>query len=346
MAVQTTARMDRQVVTASDGLQLEILEYGATVHRLLVPTPAGPRNVVLGHRTLAEYSAGTAFLGATVGRYANRIADGRMRLHGATYELSRNENGNTLHGGSGGFDTRGWTTESLTDSSISLSLVSPDGDQGFPGEVRASVTYTVSPDRVDIDMRATADAPTVVNLTNHSYFNLDGEGAGSVDNHLLTVHADEYTPTDDRLLPTGEIAQVDGSPFDLREPTRIGDATRRDHPQLAAARGIDHNFVVRGIGLREVAVVQTSDLALAVHTDAPGLQVYTGNFLDGSIVGASGRAYRQGDGLALEPQVFPDTPNRPEFGSALLEPDSTYRRRIRWGLGAPKATSHQAGQEH
>lgn len=322
--------MRTHVLGPPDGLRLELVEYGAAVHRLLVPTPAGPRNVVLGHATLEEYVAGTAFLGATIGRCANRIAGGSLELDGSTYALDVNENGNTLHGGTQGFDTRDWRLESLTATAATLSLVSPDGDQGFPGTVTAQVTYTVSGDGVRIELTATTDAPTPVNLTNHAYFQLDGEGTGTVDDHLLTVHADHYTPTDERLVPTGEVAAVDGTPFDLRSPTRIGDAVRRGHPQLLTARGIDHNLVVRGEGLREVATVRTEDLALTVSSDAPGVQVYTGNFLDGRVAGTSGRVYRQGDGLALEPQAFPDTPHRPEFGSVTLRPGETYRRTIDW----------------
>ena len=318
------------VLGEPDGLRLEVVEHGAGVHRLVLPTATGPRNVVLGHRTLAEQVAGTAFHGATIGRYANRIGGGHLTLGPSTYELDVNENGNTLHGGPGGFDTRAWTTESVTGSSVTLSLVSPDGDQGFPGEVTARVTYTVGRAEVAIELSATTTAPTVVSLTNHSYLNLAGEGSGSVDGHLLCVHADHYTPVDERLLPTGVVAAVDGTPFDLRAATRIGDAVRRAHPQLLPARGIDHNLVPTGSGMREVATVECDDLAMSLASDAPGLQVYTGNFLDGSDVGTGGRVYRQGDGLAMEPQSFPDSPNRPEFPDVTLLPGQTFRRRITW----------------
>jgi aldose 1-epimerase len=324
------------VLGVSGGLRVELMEYGATVHRLVVPTSTGPRNVVLGHPSQADYVAGTSYFGATIGRYANRIADGNLEIDGTAYQLDVNENGNTLHGGPSGFDARDWTVETVTGTSATLSLVSPDGDQGFPGTLSASVTYTVSEDEVLIELSATTDAPTVVNLTNHSYFNLDGEGSGPVENHLLTVHADRYTPAGERLLPTGDLAPVDGTPLDLRTPTRIGEAVRRGHPQLAAARGIDHNLVPRGDGLREVARVSTTDLELAVSSDAPGLQVYTGNFLDGTVPGTGGGLYRQGDGLALEPQVFPDTPNHPEFGTAVLRPGETYRRTIGWRFTASR----------
>ena len=324
------------VLQVPDGLGLEVMSYGATVHKLLVPTGSGRRNVVLGYATMAEYAAGTAFFGATIGRYANRIADGRFTLDGERHVLDANENGNTLHGGSAGFDTREWTVESLTESSITMSLVSPDGDQGFPGTVTATVTYAVTADEVHIDLAATTDRPTVVNMTNHSYFNLEGEGSGSIDDHVLMVNADHYTPTDERLILTGEIAPVDGTPLDLRTPTRLGGAVRLPHPQLHAAKGIDQNLVVRGHGLRDVATVTTRDLTLTVSSDAPGVQVYTGNFLDGTMAGTSGRSYRQGDGLALEAQAFPDSPNQPDFGSVVLHPGERYVRRILWRLVAAR----------
>jgi galactose mutarotase-like enzyme len=325
--------MDTHVIGSPDGLQVEVLEYGATVHRVLVPTSAGPRNVVLGNRSLEEYAASTAYFGATVGRYANRIADGRFELDGTELTLGRNENGNTLHGGPEGFDSRVWSVESASADALTLALVSPDGDQGFPGRLEVTVTYTVTGETVRIELSAGTDAPTVVNLTNHSYFNLDGEGSGSVEDHLLQVEADEFTPTDERLIPTGELAPVDGTPLDLRHPTRIGDAVRRDHPQLRRARGIDHNFVVRGSGLRQVATVRGRDLGLVLSSDAPGVQVYTGNFLDGTVAGTGGSLYRQGDGLALEPQAFPDSPHQPAFGSVVLRPGESYRRTILWQLG-------------
>jgi aldose 1-epimerase len=313
-----------------DGLRLEVLPLGAAVHRLLVPTVSGQRNVILGYPTLQEYAAGTTFFGATIGRYANRVKGGRFTLDGTRHQLDTNENGNTLHGGSGGFDTLEWTVESRTEASLTMSLVSPDGDQGFPGKVTAMATYMVTADEVHIHLAATTDRPTPLNLTNHSYVNLDGEGSGTVDDHLLTVHADHFTPTDELLIPTGEIAPVDGTPLDLRTPTRVGDAVRRPHAALRAAKGIDHNLVVRGDGLREIAVVSTRDLTLTVSSDAPGVQVYTGNFLDGTDRGTGGSTYRQGDGLALEPQAFPDTPNQPAFGSAVLRPGERYERRIIW----------------
>ncbi|NUR06419.1 MAG: galactose mutarotase [Nocardioidaceae bacterium] len=322
--------MDTHVVGPADGLHLEVLELGAAVHRLWVPTATGPRNVVLGHRTLEEYAAGSAYHGATIGRVANRLAGGCIDVDGTTYTLDVNDGDHTLHGGSGGFHARTWTVGSATRDELVLSLESPSGDQGFPGNVRATATYTVVGDEVRIDLTAVTDAPTPVSLTNHSYLNLDGEGAGPVDDHRLSVRASRITESTPELVPTGAFLDVDGTPFDLRRPVRVGDVVRADHPQVLAARGLDHNFVLDGEGLRDIATVETSDLAMTLTSDAPGLQVYSGNFLDGSDVGTGGRVYRQGDGLALEPQDFPDTPHHPAFGSVLLAPGDTFRRTIVW----------------
>lgn len=324
---------DRKTLLGNESaVCLETLAHGARVRRLWVETSSGPRNVVLGHATAADYAGAGDFMGATVGRYANRIADASFDLGGQRYPLSANENGNTLHGGAKGFSDRIWTITAENETRVEYTLVSPDGDQGFPGTLTATSTYEIRPDGVQLEITAVTDAPTVVSLTNHTYFNLAGDGSGTIDDHRLTVPASRYTPAGPRLLPTGAIEPVDGTPLDLRSPTRIGDAVRSSHPQLAAARGIDHNLVPDGEGLRLVARLEVDDLALTVDSDAPGLQVYTGNFLDGSSTGIDGHAYRQGDGICLEPQAFPDTPNRPEFGSVLLEPGQVYRRRIRWTL--------------
>jgi aldose 1-epimerase len=227
-----------------------------------------------------------------------------------------------------------WTIEAHDASSVTLSLVSADGDQGFPGTVTASVTYTVEGSTVRIVHTATTDAPTVLNMTNHTYFNLDGDGAGTVDGHTLVVHADDYTPVDATGIPLGDHAPVDGTPFDLRTPMVLGPVLRVDEAQLADADGIDHNFVVRGEGLRPVAVLASPQTrtALELFADQPGLQVYTGNGLGGP--GRAGRRYRPGDGIALEPQLSPDTPNHPSWPSALLAPGETYRSVIEWRFGA------------
>ncbi|WP_206056735.1 aldose epimerase family protein [Nocardioides sp. GY 10113] len=317
------------------GVVLEALTLGASVHRLEVSGPGGVRrNVVLGHATIQDRLAGGAYLGATVGRYANRIAHGRFPLDGREVVVGVHDRGHSLHGGPDGFDRRVWEVVAHGPDEVTLRLVSPDGDQGFPGEVVATVRYVVAGDVVRVEMGATVDAPTVVNLTNHAYFNLDGEGAGTVDDHLLTVAADEYTPVDGGSIPVGDHAPVDGTPFDLRTPVRLGAVVRSGHPQVLGSGGIDHNFVVRGTGMRRHASLESprSGIRLDLSSDQPGLQVYTGNFLAGSPASTSGVRYRQGDGIALEPQLYPDTPNRPAWPSAQVAPGDTYAATLQWAF--------------
>jgi aldose 1-epimerase len=320
-------------IGAAPGPVVDVLTLGATVHRLLVTGAEGRRrNVVLGHSDVEERLASSDYLGGTIGRYANRIAAGRFPLAGREVQVGTHDRGNSLHGGPDGFDVRLWEVVEHDADHCVLSMTSPDGDQGFPGTVTATVGYRVEGDNVSVTMEATTDATTVVNLTNHAYLNLDGEGAGTVDEHVLLVEADAYTPVDATGIPLGDHAPVDGTPFDFRSPAAIGPAIRREHPQVADARGIDHNYVVRGTGLRRAATLSSPRAGLGVElwTDQPGLQVYTGNFLDGTRRSTSGARYRQGDGIALEPQLFPDSPNRPDWPSATLEPGETYRSVMEW----------------
>lgn len=323
-------------IGAEPGPVVEVLTLGATVHRLVVTCGDGERrNVVLGHPDVEERLASGDYVGGTIGRYANRIAAGRFTLDGQDVEVRTHDRGNSLHGGPEGFDVRLWDVESHEDDAVVLSLVSPDGDQGFPGTVTTRVTCTVEDSTVRVAMEATTDATTVVNLTNHAYFNLDGEGAGTIDDHELLVEADEFTPVDATGIPLGAHAPVADTPFDLRAPTRIGPALRTEHPQLVDSRGIDHNYVVRGTGLRRAAGLTSPATLTSVElwSDQPGLQVYTGNFLDGTRRSTGGGRYRQGDGVALEPQLFPDSPNRPEWPSAVLRPGATYAAHLEWRFG-------------
>ncbi|WP_374454490.1 aldose epimerase family protein [Nocardioides sp.] len=320
-------------IGAETGPVVEVLTLGATVHRLLVTGGDGVRrNVVLGHPDVAERLASSDYVGGTIGRYANRIAGGRFPLAGREVEVRAHDRGNSLHGGPEGFDVRLWDVVSHTDDEVVLTLVSPDGDQGFPGTVTATVRYSVDGDTVRVAMEATTDATTVVNLTNHAYVNLDGEGAGTIDDHELLVEADEYTPVDATGIPPGGHETVEGTPFDLRVPTALGPVLRTAHPQLVDAQGIDHNYVVRGSGLRRAAVLTSPATRTSVElwTDQPGVQVYTGNFLDGTRRSTTGGLYRQGDGIALEPQLFPDSPHRPEWPSAVLESGETYSATLEW----------------
>jgi len=311
-----------------------VLTYGGIVQSLEVPDARGRlANVVLGFASLGGYlGAADRYFGALVGRFANRLAGGRFSLDDRSYQVDVNAAGSCLHGGTTGFDKRLWHAEPISDHELRLRLTSPDGDQGFPGRVDVEVTYGLLADGVRMDYRATTGAPTVINLTNHSYFNLAGEGSGSVEAHTIVVDADEFTPVDRELIPTGEVAAVAGTPLDLRHETAIGACLRDPHRQLLTARGYDHNYVLRGTGLRRCARLAdpASGRVLEVLTDQPGLQVYSGNFLDGSQVGTGGRAYRQGDGLALETQHFPDSPNHPGFPTTVLRPGQLFATSTTW----------------
>ncbi|MBQ9918512.1 MAG: galactose mutarotase [Microbacterium sp.] len=336
------ATVQRALLRNDVGASVAILSYGGTIQRIDLPGDDGPTNVVLGYATLAEYEACTTYFGAFVGRYANRIADAGFGLDGIRFELDRNDDFGTVHGGSAGFDRRVWQMREVGTPdgvAVELRLQSPDGDSGFPGTLDVVVRYVLARDAPTLrwEARARTDAATVVNLTGHSYFQLAGEGKGSVLDHVLQIDADAYLPVDERLLPTGEFAPVEGSPFDFREPTRIGERIRDAHEQLLRGQGYDHNYVLRPGGgeLRRAARLTDPASArwLEVWTTEPGLDVYTGNFLDGSDVGPRGRIYRQGDGIALEPEHFTDSPNRPHFPSTVLRPGEVYRTATEYRFG-------------
>jgi aldose 1-epimerase len=321
----------------------EIIDYGAILTSFQVPLAAAadakPVDVVLGCDSLAGYLAGHPYFGATCGRVSNRIAGGTFDLDGKRYTLARNDGDNHLHGGVVGFDKKLWkATPRLSERgpAVDFEVVSPDGDEGYPGEVKAKVTYTLTPDgELWVEMTATTDAPTIVNMVHHSYWNLAGHAAGTIGDHELTVAADTYLPVDAGSIPTGEFAKVAGTPFDLR-PAR--------QPRLAAAiaelppsadgknpGGIDHNFVVRGWkpdgSLRSVALLRdpASGRTLELLSDQPGIQVYTGNYLDGSVKGKGGVAYGKQGAVCLETQNYPDAIHHPDWPSMRLEPGQTYR---------------------
>jgi galactose mutarotase-like enzyme len=323
----------RIVLGTPPGPVLTLLDLGAAVQGLEVTCGDGRRrDVVLGQSTPAEYLASTDYLGGTIGRYANRIAGGRFDLDGHEVRVGTHDRGNHLHGGPDGFDRRLWQLADHSAVHADLTLESPDGDQGFPGRLLAAVRFEVVETGVLVRFEATTDAATVVNLTSHAYFNLDGVGAGTIDAHELTVAADEYTPVDATGIPLGGHASVADTPFDFRSARPIGPSIRAGDEQITSARGIDHNYVLRGVGERSVAILTSprTGTSLDLLTDQPGLQVYTGNFLDGSRPSALGGRYRQGDGIALEPQAFPDSPNRSHFPSAVLRPGETYRALLEW----------------
>lgn len=316
------------------GPELHLLPVGATIQRMVVTCGDGVRrDVALGLPDCDAVRASTDYVGSVVGRYANRIAGGRWSLDGRTHQLPTNDRGHHLHGGPDGFHTRTWRVVTQTESAATLELVSPDGDAGYPGELTVRASYTVTGGGIELDLTATTTEATIVNLTSHAYLNL--HGSGTIDDHVLTVPASRWTPVDASSIPLGEHVAVDGTPFDLRRPTVLADVVRADHPQVRAARGIDHNLVVDGEGWRPVAVLDgpATRTRLELWSDQPGLQVYTGNFLDGTALDRAGRMLRQGDGLCLEPQLAPDTPNHPpgpDWPSAVLRPGETYRHRIAW----------------
>jgi len=331
--------------TLSNGeITMRVLTWGGVIQTLEVPDAHGDvDNVVLGFADLAGYvSDSDPYFGALIGRYGNRIAGGTFTLDGTTYHLPVNNGPNTLHGGPTGFDDQVWEAADVSDHEVAalrLHLVSPDGDQGFPGTLSTTVTYTLDADgRLAVHYEATTDAPTVVNLTQHTYWNLSGEGSGTIYDHELQINASRFTPVDQTLIPTGEIAPVDGTPFDFREPTPIGARIREADQQLLYGQGYDHNWALdredntaregsdRADALEEAAVLHDphSGRTLRISTTEPGLQFYSGNFLDGTLVGTGGRIYRQSDGLALETQHFPNSPNQPEFPSTELRPGEVY----------------------
>jgi aldose 1-epimerase len=316
---------------SAPGPVLTVLDLGATIQSLTwgVRQPS----IVLGYDDVAAYlSSDNDYQGAVVGRYANRIAGARFSLDGTTHHLDANDGENSRHGGHQGYEQRVWTLVGHDDDSLTLGLVSPHGDQGFPGSLSIQARYEVGRDSVRLTLRATCDRRSVVNLTNHSYFNLAADGS-SIDDHLLEVHADRYLPVDAGSIPLGHLEDVTGTPFDLRTAARIGDRVRDTHPQVRQARGIDHSFDLHGSGLRRVAVLAepTTGRRLSVLTDQPALQVYTGNFLNGGTV-ARNRLLRQGDGIALETQRHPDAPNQAHLGLATLEPRDEYRNTTVWML--------------
>ncbi|HET6805936.1 MAG TPA: aldose epimerase family protein [Frateuria sp.] len=327
------------VLTNAHGLTARVIAYGASLQSLSVPDREGHlADIVLGYPTLKGYLDQPQYFGATVGRYANRIARGRFVLDGKTYQVPVNNGPNSLHGGTRGFDKVLWTVagthHDASKASVTLSYVSPDGDMGYPGTLSVTATYTLDDrDQLSIAYRATTDRPTIVNLSNHAYWNLSGEGSGSVMDERLTIPADAFLPVDAGSIPTGEIRPVAGTPFDFRRAKPIGRDIRTADPQLLDGHGYDHNWVVSrkaAAAPRMVARVEdpASGRVLTLSSAQPGLQFYSGNFLDGTTVGTGGHVYRQGDAFVLEPQLYPDTPNQPDFGSARLAPGQVYRNLI------------------
>lgn len=331
-------------LTNDRGVEAKITNYGGIVVSLKVPDRnGGMADVVLGHDSLAGYIDNPGpYLGALIGRYGNRIGHAKFTLDGVQHRLAANNGENTLHGGLRGFDKVVWTPRELSDGGLELTYISKDGEEGFPGTLKAVVTYHLtSANELRIDYSATTDKDTVVNLTNHSYFNLKGAGDGDILDHVLTLNADRFTPVDAGLIPTGELKPVAGTPFDFRKPTVIGARIEQNDEQLKLGKGYDHNWVVnrRGSGLTLAARVEEpgSGRVLEVETTEPGIQFYTGNFLDGTIKGKGGKVYNQRYGFCLETQHFPDSPNKPDFPTTVLKPGQQLRSTTVFRFRTPAA---------
>ena len=327
-------------LTNARGVELRAMTYGAIIVSLKVPDRAGQfGDVVLGYDSLAGYVTSSPYFGAVVGRYGNRIAKGKFTLDGTPYTLAVNNGPNALHGGLKGFDKVVWSADTMRTPAgvgIRFSYVSKDGEEGYPGTLTTTVTYTLTDsNEVRIAYEATTDKATPVNLTQHTYFNLAGRG--DVLAHVLTLNADRFTPVDSTLIPTGELAPVTGTPFDFTAPHAIGERIGADHQQLKFGGGYDHNFVLTrsdtGLALAAVLKEPSSGRTLEVRTTEPGVQFYSGNFLDGTLTGKGGMVYAHRTGLCLETQHYPDSPNQTAFPSTILQPGETYRSRTVWRFG-------------
>jgi len=323
---------DIYTIVNPNGVEAQVTNFGATLVSLKVPNKNGkPDDVVLGFDNLKDYIEHRNFFGASVGRYGNRIAKGKFILDGVEYTLVTNNGPNHLHGGIKGFDRAIWDAEIIsTDDgqALQLTYVSKDMEEGYPGNLTSVITYSLTADNgVRIEYKATTDKKTVLNLTNHSYFNL--KNSGDILDHVVTINADNTTPVDEGLIPTGELKSVEGTPFDFRKPTAIGARIDADDQQIKFGGGYDHNFVLNKESEAELSLAArvtepTTGRVMEVYTTEPGMQFYTGNFLDGSVTGKYGRVYEKRNAFCLETQHFPDSPNKPEFPTTVLEPGQTY----------------------
>ncbi len=325
--------VEAYTLTNNNGMMVRIITYGGTITEIWVPDKNGKfADVALGYDNIEGYENGKAFIGALIGRYANRIGKAKFSIDGVEYKLPANDNGNQLHGGIKGFDKVVWTAEPITNkNSISLKLTyySKDGEEGYPGNVHATVVYSLNDkNEIEMDYSATTDKTTVVNLTNHAYFNLAGAGSGDILSHKLMIDADKFTPVDATLIPTGELRNVEGTPMDFRKPAAIGSRINDDYDQLKLGKGYDHNWVLNKKGnelkLAAEAYEPESGRVLDVITTQPGIQFYSGNFLNGSEIGKGNIPYKHRYGFCLETQHFPDSPNKPEFPTVILKPGEKY----------------------
>jgi aldose 1-epimerase len=346
--LKSGAKIEAITLTNTHGMSARILTYGATLQSLIAPNSKGVKtDVILGFDNAADYETHQSYFGVTVGRYANRIAKGQFTLDGVAYQLPTNNGPNSLHGGGHGFDRMLWVVKSIASgpiASVVLTHFSPDGESGYPGAINASVIYALDESgNLKITFEASTTKPTILNMTNHALFNLAGDGASmGTAQHWLMIPAKAYTPVDETLIPTGELRPVKGSVFDFTKGRGLAEGLRdgRD-PQILVGRGYDHNFALdKGQTKDPERAAQLMDpvsgIVLDVLTTEPGLQLYTGNFLDGTVAGKKGHLYRMGDGIALEPQKFPDTPNQPKFGSARVDPGTPYRHVMIYRLSVKK----------
>jgi aldose 1-epimerase len=325
------------------GAEARISNYGGLVISLKVPDRNGKLgDVVLGYDKLSDYLKDSPYFGALIGRYGNRIAKGKFTLEGKEYTLATNNYPNALHGGIKGFDKVVWEAAFIAGvegPSLKLSYLSKDGEEGYPGNLSVTALYTLTHDNaLKLEFAATTDKDTVVNLTHHSYFNLAGKG--TILNHVVMIPADKFTPVDSTLIPTGELKAVDGTPFDFRKPTAIGARINQDDEQLKFGKGYDHNWVINKppgqFGLMARVTEPTTGRVMEVYSDEPGLQFYSGNFLDGTLKGKGGWVYQFRDGFCMEPQHYPDSPNKPEFPSVVLKPGQTFRNTIVYKFSTAK----------
>ncbi|MBN1926872.1 MAG: galactose mutarotase [Prolixibacteraceae bacterium] len=324
-------KTDLYTLTNENGMGMKVTNFGARVVALCVPDKEGnPVDVVLGYNTLQEYlDYPENFLGAAIGRYGNRIGKGTFELNGEIYQLAKNDGPNHLHGGPKGYFDVVWNAKKISPSKIEFTYQSPDGEEGYPGTLDITMTYELTPDNeFRIEYSATTDKPTVCNLTHHSYFNLSGEGAETINDHLLMIDADFITPVDSTLIPTGELESVFDTPMDFTIATPIGDRVNDEYYQLAFGGGYDHNWIINKHGgeVEYAAKLKSpvSGIVMEVITDQPGIQFYGGNFIDGTAIGKSGKAYVYRSALCLETQHFPDSPNKPDFPSTTLLPGEKY----------------------
>jgi aldose 1-epimerase len=326
--------VDLYTLTNAQGVEMKVTNYGGIVTSLKVPDRTGAMgDIVLGFNDVESYVKGSPYFGCIVGRYGNRIGAAEFPLGGKEYALAKNNGPNNLHGGVNGFDKQVWDAKEIkgkTSVGVAFTYVSKDGEEGFPGTLTATVTYTLTnASEFKIDYKATTDKPTICNLTHHSYFNLSGEGSGDILGTEVVLNCSNYTPVDSTLITTGEIVDVKGTPFDFLKATAIGARINEDNEQLKFGKGYDHNWVIdrkgqRGLVLAATAYDPKSGRAMDVLTTEPGIQMYVGNFLDGTLVGKSGKPYIHRSGFCLETQHYPDSPNKPQWPSVVLKPGQTY----------------------